>query len=214
MCWRGPAIFEGPRSKSGERTVVSFHQPCPCVQTAFQCLKTAPPRLTIVVKKWIAFYNKYRSTLTSEMLIHVRRPDGQSLDAILHANPAPAAQVYHTPAHAHSMTIIFAQGSLLLLPPLHASLPSLCGTTLLWPVVSALQFAQECFADINCRHELMIRRALTLRSVHRRGDCSLLSTRPTVLSQSVHTIHIHNTVAKRMLAQTWGKQVFGSHNDC
>ena len=60
VCWRGPRIYEGPRSKA-------------------------------VVKRWIAFYNRYRQTLTSEMLIHVRRPDGQSIDAVLHANPASGA---------------------------------------------------------------------------------------------------------------------------
>ena len=60
VCWRGPRIFEGPRSKA-------------------------------VVKRWIAFYNTHRETLTSEMLIHVRRPDGQSIDAVLHANPAAGA---------------------------------------------------------------------------------------------------------------------------
>ena len=60
VCWRGPRIFEGPRSKA-------------------------------VVKRWIAFYNTYRQTLTSEMLIHVRRPDGQSIDAVLHANPSSGA---------------------------------------------------------------------------------------------------------------------------
>lgn len=41
-----------------------------------------------IVKNWIGFYNRYRDTLTSDMLIHVRRPDGQNLDAILHANPS------------------------------------------------------------------------------------------------------------------------------
>ena len=35
------------------------------------------PLSKAVVSKWIRFYNKYRETLTSEMLIHVRRPDGQ-----------------------------------------------------------------------------------------------------------------------------------------
>jgi hypothetical protein len=61
VCWRGPSIFEGPKSKA-------------------------------IVQKWIRFYNHYRETLTSEMLIHVRRPDGQNIDAILHANPRPGAQ--------------------------------------------------------------------------------------------------------------------------
>jgi hypothetical protein len=61
VCWRGPNIFEGPKSKA-------------------------------IVQKWIRFYNRYRETLTSEMLVHVRRPDGQNIDAILHANPRPGAQ--------------------------------------------------------------------------------------------------------------------------
>ena len=63
VCWRGPSIFEGPKSKA-------------------------------LVTKWVAFYNKYRATLTSEMLIHVRRPDGQSIDAILHS-PAPPRAAKH-----------------------------------------------------------------------------------------------------------------------
>ena len=49
------------------------------------------PASKVVVTKWISFYKKYRATLTSEMLIHVRRPDGQSIDAVLHANPAAGA---------------------------------------------------------------------------------------------------------------------------
>jgi hypothetical protein len=39
-----------------------------------------------VVKKWTAFYAKYRPILESDV-IHVRRPDGRHLDAILHVNP-------------------------------------------------------------------------------------------------------------------------------
>jgi hypothetical protein len=46
------------------------------------------PLSKAIVTNWIAFYNRYRDTLTSDMLIHVRRPDGQNLDAILHANPS------------------------------------------------------------------------------------------------------------------------------
>jgi len=30
-----------------------------------------------IVSSWIGFYKKYRATLTSELLVHVRRPDGQ-----------------------------------------------------------------------------------------------------------------------------------------
>ena len=45
------------------------------------------PKSQAVVTKWVTWYKKYRDTLTSELLIHVRRPDGQGLDGILHANP-------------------------------------------------------------------------------------------------------------------------------
>ena len=38
-----------------------------------------------VVKKWVDFYKKYRQILDSD-LIHVRRPDGRSVDCVLHAN--------------------------------------------------------------------------------------------------------------------------------
>ncbi|MEW6074063.1 MAG: alpha-galactosidase [Planctomycetota bacterium] len=39
-----------------------------------------------VVKKWVDFYKRHRAILDSDV-IHVRRPDGRRLDAILHANP-------------------------------------------------------------------------------------------------------------------------------
>ena len=39
-----------------------------------------------VVKKWVDFFKKYRPILESD-LIHVRRPDGRSIDCMLHANP-------------------------------------------------------------------------------------------------------------------------------
>ena len=48
------------------------------------------PKSKAVVTQWAAFYKRYRSTLINSKLIHVRRPDGQSLDAILHANPSPS----------------------------------------------------------------------------------------------------------------------------
>ena len=38
-----------------------------------------------LVKKWVDFYKKYRPILNSD-LIHVRRPDGRSIDCILHVN--------------------------------------------------------------------------------------------------------------------------------
>jgi hypothetical protein len=44
------------------------------------------PASKAVVSRWIGWYNLYRSTLTSGSLIHVRRPDGQGIDAVLHAH--------------------------------------------------------------------------------------------------------------------------------
>ncbi len=43
-------------------------------------------RTKAVVKKWVDFYKKYRRILDSD-IIHVRRPDGRSIDCILHVNP-------------------------------------------------------------------------------------------------------------------------------
>jgi hypothetical protein len=39
-----------------------------------------------VVKKWVDFYKAYRAILESD-LIHLRRPDGADIDAVLHVNP-------------------------------------------------------------------------------------------------------------------------------
>jgi hypothetical protein len=39
-----------------------------------------------LVKKWVAFYKKYRDILDSD-IIHVRRADGRDIDCILHVNP-------------------------------------------------------------------------------------------------------------------------------
>ena len=51
-----------------------------------------------VVKKWVDFYKKYRPILDSD-LIHVRRPDGRSIDCVLHANaqinPCGLAMLYN-----------------------------------------------------------------------------------------------------------------------
>ena len=51
-----------------------------------------------VVKKWVDFYKKYRSILESD-LIHVRRPDGRSIDCMLHVNaqiaPCGLAMLYN-----------------------------------------------------------------------------------------------------------------------
>jgi hypothetical protein len=45
------------------------------------------PATEAVVKKWTAFYRKYRAILDSDV-VHLRRPDGRDLDGILHVNPA------------------------------------------------------------------------------------------------------------------------------
>ncbi len=39
-----------------------------------------------VVKNWVDFYKAHRAILDSDV-IHVRRPDGQDIDALLHVNP-------------------------------------------------------------------------------------------------------------------------------
>ena len=50
------------------------------------------------VKKWVDFYKKYRPILESD-LIHARRPDGRSVDCVLHANaethPCGLAMLYN-----------------------------------------------------------------------------------------------------------------------
>jgi hypothetical protein len=40
-----------------------------------------------LVTRWVGWYRKYRDILNSDV-IHIRRPDGRDLDAVLHANPA------------------------------------------------------------------------------------------------------------------------------
>ena len=61
-----------------------------------------------VVKKWVDFYKKYRPILESD-LIHVRRPDGRSIDCILHANsqthPCGLAMLYN-PTHTAQQTTL------------------------------------------------------------------------------------------------------------
>ena len=39
------------------------------------------------VQKWVSFYKAHRTILDSD-IVHVRRPDGGDVDAILHVNPA------------------------------------------------------------------------------------------------------------------------------
>lgn len=45
------------------------------------------PQTKEVVEKWVNFYKRHREVLDSD-IIHVRRPDGQDYDAILHVNPS------------------------------------------------------------------------------------------------------------------------------
>ncbi len=55
-----------------------------------------------VVKKWVDFYKAHRAILDSDV-IHVRRPDGRRIDAILHVNPRleerGLAMVYNSTGH-------------------------------------------------------------------------------------------------------------------
>jgi hypothetical protein len=44
------------------------------------------PETRTVVKRWVDFYKRHRQVLDAD-IIHVRRPDGQDYDALLHVNP-------------------------------------------------------------------------------------------------------------------------------
>lgn len=44
------------------------------------------PETKAIVEKWVSFYKKHRAILDSDV-IHVRRPDGQDYDGLLHVNP-------------------------------------------------------------------------------------------------------------------------------
>ncbi|MXY99282.1 alpha-galactosidase [Candidatus Poribacteria bacterium] len=61
-----------------------------------------------VVKKWVDFFKKYRPILESD-IIHVRRPDGRSIDCMLHANaqinPCGLAMVYNPTRTVQEMTL-------------------------------------------------------------------------------------------------------------
>ena len=62
----------------------------------------------VVVKKWVDFYKRYRPILDSD-LIHVRRPDGRSIDCVLHVNPqiSPCglAMLYNPTPTAQQITL-------------------------------------------------------------------------------------------------------------
>ena len=61
-----------------------------------------------VVKRWVDFLKKYRPILESD-LIHVRRPDGRSIDCMLHANaqisPCGLAMLYNPTRRVQEMTL-------------------------------------------------------------------------------------------------------------
>ena len=61
-----------------------------------------------VVKKWVDFYKKYRPILDSD-LIHVCRPDGRSIDCVLHVNaqisPRGLAMLYNPTRTVQRMTL-------------------------------------------------------------------------------------------------------------
>ena len=62
----------------------------------------------ILVKRWVDFYKQYRPILDSD-LIHVRRPDGRSIDCILHVNsqldPRGLAMVYNPTSQTQQMNL-------------------------------------------------------------------------------------------------------------
>ena len=62
----------------------------------------------IVVKRWVDFYKRYDLILNSD-LIHVRRPNGRSIDCMLHANaqisPCGLAMLYNPTRTVQEMTL-------------------------------------------------------------------------------------------------------------
>lgn len=70
------------------------------------------PKTKGIVSKWIQWYNTYRRTLVSEAVIHVRRPDGQSIDAVLHANPKGGSQGEHGVLFAFNPTDVDITGNI------------------------------------------------------------------------------------------------------
>jgi hypothetical protein len=45
------------------------------------------PETLQLVKKWVSFYKKHRAILDAD-IIHIRRPNGKDIDAIMHVNPS------------------------------------------------------------------------------------------------------------------------------
>lgn len=58
------------------------------------------PETLHVVKKWVAWFKKYRKILEADV-VHIRRPDGRNLDGVVHVDPGggiPALAVVWNPA--------------------------------------------------------------------------------------------------------------------
>jgi hypothetical protein len=57
------------------------------VQAAYRGSRLYDSEVTLeLVKKWVSFYKQHRAILDAD-IIHVKRPDGRDIDAILHVNP-------------------------------------------------------------------------------------------------------------------------------
>jgi hypothetical protein len=57
------------------------------------------PETKAAVIKWVHWFKKHRELLESDV-IHVRRPDGKNLDAVLHVMPGKAMAVVYNPTDA------------------------------------------------------------------------------------------------------------------
>ena len=71
------------------------------------------PAVEALVSKWVGIYKTYRDIITSE-IVHIRRPDGQALDAFMHANaflppgrPNGFAMVFNPTLFTLNQTITF-----------------------------------------------------------------------------------------------------------
>ena len=68
------------------------------------------PEVSALVAEYVAIYKKYRDIITSD-IIHVRRPNGNTLDAFMHVNPALAnrgfAAVFNPTLSALNETMSF-----------------------------------------------------------------------------------------------------------
>ena len=80
------------------------------VQAAYRGsrLYDAPETLDMV-KKWVGFYKEHRATLDAD-IIHIKRADGRTIDAILHVNPGNSEKglliVYNPQDHAVKQNLV------------------------------------------------------------------------------------------------------------